>query len=76
MTYVFVFCVVVAWLNLGILAFKSTNDLVDTPLETLPLPIRLLAILLAPIGLLIFERHLFYAKAEPDDLSSNGESVP
>jgi hypothetical protein len=76
MTYFLIFCVVVAWLNIGILAFRSTNDLVDTPLETLSLPIRLIMILLAPIGLLIYERHLFYDKAKPGTLSSDDKSLP
>ncbi len=71
MTYFLVFCLVVAWLNLGILAYKPTNDLVDIPLETLPLVFRLVAILFAPIGLLIYERHLFYAKPKPETLYSD-----
>ncbi len=63
-----IFCVV-AWLNLGILVYRSTSDLGHEPLESMVLPLRLLVILLAPLGLLIFERHLFYKKAEPEQIT-------
>lgn len=76
MTYFLAFCFVVIWLNLGILSYKASNDLVDVPLETLSLPFRLVAILFAPIGLLLYERHLFFDKAKPDTLSSGDDSLP
>ena len=59
----------IAWLNIGILAYKSTEDIGNEPLESMALPLRLLVIVLAPVGLLIFERHLFYAKPEPEQIS-------
>ena len=56
----------IAWLSLGLLSYKATNDLVEVPLESLSLPLRLVAILFAPIGLLIYERHLFWDRAKPE----------
>ena len=69
MTYFLIFLAIIVWLNVGILAYKSTADLGNEPLESMGLPLRLLVIILAPFGLLIFERHLFYAKAEPEQVS-------
>ena len=68
MIYFFIFLAVIIWLNVGILAYKSTEDTGSDPLETMALPLRLAVILLAPIGVLIFERHLFYSKAEPEEI--------
>jgi len=75
MTYFLGFCFFVIWLNLGILSYKATHGSV-LPLETLPLPFRLVALLFAPIGLLVYERHLFFDKAKPDTLSSGDDSLP
>lgn len=68
MIYFFIFLTVIIWLNVGILAYKSTEDTGSDPLEAMALPLRLAVILLAPIGVLIFERHLFYSKAEPEEI--------
>lgn len=76
MIYFLGFCFVVIWLNLGILSYKASNDLVDVPLETLSLPFRLFAILFAPIGLLLYERHLFFDKAKHDTVALDDESLP
>jgi len=63
----------IAWLSLGLLSYKATNDLVEVPLETLPLPLRLVAIIFAPIGLLIYERHLFRDRAKPEMIVEHSE---
>ena len=65
MTTFLILAMAVFWLNLGILAARAMNELDGaTPLEEMVLPLRLVVILLAPIGLLIFERHLFYSRRE------------
>ncbi|RLA53804.1 MAG: hypothetical protein DRR42_03490 [Gammaproteobacteria bacterium] len=64
MTYIIIFAVIIVWLNLAILADKSINELYDMPLETLVLPLRLITLLLSPILLIVYERHLFYSKAD------------
>lgn len=63
----------VAWLSLGIVCHKATNDLVEIRLESLSLVFRLFVILLAPFSLLIYERHLFYVKSKPEviEIKSN-----
>lgn len=66
MTYFLIFITIIIWINVGILGYKSTIDMGGDSLESLALPLRLMIILLSPVGLLIFERHLFYAKAEPE----------
>ncbi|KXS55508.1 MAG: hypothetical protein AWU57_70 [Marinobacter sp. T13-3] len=66
MIYLWGFFALVVWLNLGLLSYKATNDLLDVPLESLPLPFRLVAILFAPIGLLLYERHVFWSRAKPE----------
>jgi len=63
-TYIIIFAVIIVWLNLAILADKSINELYDMPLETLVLPLRLITLLLSPILLIVYERHLFYSKAD------------
>lgn len=73
MIYLLTFLAITIWLNVGILAYKSTSDMGNEPLESMVLPLRLVIILLAPFGLLMFERHLFYAKAEPEQVSINKE---
>ncbi|MCK7543683.1 hypothetical protein MLC59_05820 [Marinobacter bryozoorum] len=75
MTYFLGFCFVVIWLNLGILSYKASHGSV-LPLETLPLPFRLVALLFAPIGLLVYERHLFFDKAKPDSLFPGDDPLP
>jgi hypothetical protein len=57
---------IIIWLNIGILASRNMDDFVGgaAGLETLPLSFRILSILIAPITLLIFERHVFYRKAK------------
>lgn len=72
MIYLLIFLAIIVWLNVGILAYKSTSDMGNEPLESMILPLRLV-VLLAPFGLLMFERHLFYAKAEPEQVSINKE---
>lgn len=69
MTYFLIFLAAIIWLNVGILAYKSTTDMGNEPLESMVLPLRLVVIILAPFGLLILERHLFYSKAEPEEIS-------
>ena len=67
MTVVFAIVLSIIWLNVGIFAARAMDQLDgSTPLAPMVLPLRLMVILLAPIGLLIFERHLFYAKAESE----------
>lgn len=72
MIYLLIFLAIIVWLNVGILAYKSTSDMGNEPLESMILPLRLV-VLLAPFGLLMFERHLFYAKAEFEKVSINKE---
>ncbi len=68
MTIVFSVALIIIWLNVGIFAARAMNELDgSTPLEPMALPLRLIVIVFAPIGLLVFERHLFYSKAEPDN---------
>jgi hypothetical protein len=56
---------IILWLNCGLLAAKSMNDVYDAvPLEEMVLPLRLFVILIAPVLLLIFERHLFYSSRD------------
>lgn len=62
--YFLIFMGVVAWLSLGIVCYNATNDLVEIRLEDISLPARWLIILTAPLALLVYERHLFYRKAE------------
>tara|TARA_Y100000296_G_scaffold26795_1_gene31477 strand:- start:10393 stop:10614 length:222 start_codon:yes stop_codon:yes gene_type:complete len=68
MIYFLIFLTAIIWLNVGILAYKSTTDMGNESLESMVLPLRLVVIILAPIGVLIFERHLFYSKAEPEEI--------
>lgn len=64
MTYIIIFAVIIVWLNLSILADKSINELCDIPLEKFVLPLRLITLILSPILLIVYERHLFYSKAD------------
>ncbi|PPK50041.1 hypothetical protein [Marinobacter persicus] len=72
MIYLLGFFALVAWLSLGLLSYKATNDLLEIPLESLPLPFRLVAILFAPIGLLLYERHLFWSRSKPEVIVKEG----
>lgn len=63
MYWVLLTALVVIWLNIGILSAKSMDELDGAaPLEEMILPLRLIVILLAPLAMLAFERHLFYSK--------------
>lgn len=65
MYWLVVTTLVVIWLNIGISAARSMDELDGaTPLEEMVLPLRLIVILLSPLAMLIFERHLFYSKTE------------
>ena len=71
MTLALAFVFAVIWLNVGIMAARAMNELDGaTPLESMVLPLRLVVILLAPIGFLIFERHIFYSRPEALDIET------
>ena len=56
----------ILWLVVGIFSARSMDELDGAaPLEEMTLPLRLIVILVAPIALLIFERHLFYSRKVP-----------
>ena len=75
MTYILITLAVIAWINIGYLAYNSTLDIGGSPLETMVLPLRLVVIILSPIGLLIFERHaLFYPKSEDETVRMNSDN--
>jgi len=58
----------ILWLNVGILAIRNTEEFDGiTCLEETPLIWRWLIIVLGPVFFLIYDRHLFYAKARPED---------
>jgi hypothetical protein len=56
----------IIWLTVGLLTSRNMDDAFGGAfeLETLALPLRITSIILAPITFLIFERHIFYRKAE------------
>lgn len=55
----------ILWLSVGILAIRNTEDFDGlTRLEETPLIWRWVIILLGPVFFLVYERHLFYTKAE------------
>ena len=65
MYWVLITALVVIWLNIGIFSARSMDELDGAaPLEEMVLPLRLIVILLAPLAMLVFERHLFYSKRE------------
>ncbi|WGL16271.1 hypothetical protein PVT68_16070 [Microbulbifer bruguierae] len=67
MTFIYI-ALAILWLTVGILAIRNTEDFDGiTCLDETPLIWRLIIILFGPVIFLIYERHLFYAKAEPAD---------
>lgn len=64
MIYLIITLTAIAWFNLGVLTCRSDMNFTAGSLESMVLPLRLLVIFFAPIGFVIFERDLLFAKAD------------
>ncbi len=69
---ILVFLVLIAWLALGVLAYRQLEREFFEELESIPERwLRILFIAFAPVMLLVFDRHLFLAKGCDEPPESN-----
>lgn len=63
-TIILIIAVSILWLNAGVRATREMNDIDNDAAEwlTFPLPLKIVTILIAPVLILVFDRHILDTK--------------